>query len=46
MTTDKADVASTAETYGAPQALVRHIRKASREDFDSHDELLREVQGR
>ena len=43
---EKEHIASTAESNGAPQDLVEKIRDASRQRFNSPDEVLQEVQGR
>jgi hypothetical protein len=42
----KEQIASTAESNGAPQELVEKIRGASRQRFNGPDEVLQEVQGR
>ncbi len=41
---EKEQIASTAESNGAPQELVQRIRNASRERFNGPDEVLQEVQ--
>jgi hypothetical protein len=43
---EKEQIASTAESNGAPQDLVEKIRSASRQRFNAPDEVLQEVQGR
>ena len=43
---EKEQIASTAESNGAPQDLVAKIRGASRQRFNAPDEVLQEVQGR
>jgi uncharacterized protein DUF2795 len=43
---EKEQIASTAESNGAPQELVQKIRNASRDRFDGPDEVLQEIQGR
>jgi hypothetical protein len=43
---EKEQIASTAESNGAPQELVQKIRNASRDRFDGADEVLQEIQGR
>ncbi len=43
---EKEQVASTAESNGAPQDLVEKIRGASRQRFNGPDEVLQELQGR
>ncbi len=41
---DKEEVASNAESNGAPQELVQHIRNSGAETFNSADEILQQVQ--
>ena len=41
----KEDVASGAESNGAPQDLVQQIRNAATERFNSPEEVLRAVRG-
>ncbi len=41
----KAEVASTAERNGAPQDMVRQIRDADTERFNSPEEVMQAVQG-
>ena len=43
---DKQEVASGAESNGAPQAVVAQIRNAATERFESPEEVLQAVQGR
>jgi hypothetical protein len=43
---DKQEVASGAESNGAPQAVVDQIRNSATERFDSLEEVLQAVQGR
>ena len=43
---EKDQIASTAESNGAPQELVEKIRSASRQRFNTPDEVLQEVQDR
>jgi hypothetical protein len=43
---EKDQIASTAESNGAPQDLVEKIRNAGRQRFNGPDEVLQEVQGR
>jgi Protein of unknown function (DUF2795) len=43
---EKEQIASTAESNGAPQDLVEKIRGASRQRFNGPDEVLQEVQSR
>ena len=42
---DKHEVASNAESNGAPQAVVDQIRNSSIERFDSLEEVLQAVRG-
>ncbi len=42
----KEEVASTAESNGAPENLVRQIRNADTERFDSPEEVMQALQGR
>jgi hypothetical protein len=42
---DKQEVASNAESNGAPQAVVDRIRNSSIERFDSLEEVLQAVRG-
>ena len=42
----KEEVASNAESNGAPQDLVSQIRSSATEQFNSPDEVLQAVQGR
>ncbi len=42
---NKEEVASNAESNGAPQEVVRQIRNASTERFNSPEEVLQAVQG-
>ena len=42
----KEEVASNAESNGAPQDLVSQIRNAATERFNSPEEVLQAVQGR
>ena len=42
----KEEVASNAESNGAPQDLVQQIRNAATERFESPEEVLQAVQGR
>ena len=42
----KDEVASNAESNGAPQDLVSQIRNSATEHFNSPDEVLQAVQGR
>jgi hypothetical protein len=43
---EKDQVASTAESNGAPQELVQQIRNANTQRFNTPDEVLQVVQGR
>ena len=43
---EKEQIASTAESNGAPQELVQKIRNSSRDRFNGPDEVLQEIQGR
>ncbi len=43
---NKEEVASNAESNGAPQDVVGQIRNASTERFNSPDEVMQAVQGR
>jgi hypothetical protein len=43
---EKEQIASTAESNGAPQELVQQIRNSSRDRFNGSDEILNEIQGR
>ncbi len=43
---EKEQIASTAESNGAPQELVQQIRNSSRDRFNGPDEILNEIQGR
>ncbi len=43
---EKEQVASTAESNGAPQELVQKIRDADTQRFNAPDEVLQVVQGR
>jgi hypothetical protein len=43
---EKDQIASTAESNGAPQDLVEKIRNAGRQRFNGPNEVLQEVQGR
>jgi hypothetical protein len=43
---DKQEVASSAESNGAPQAVVAQITNAATERFDSPEEVLQAVRGR
>ncbi len=42
---DKEEVASVAQSNGAPQEIVEKIRNADRECFDSSNFVLQEVRG-
>jgi hypothetical protein len=42
---DKQQVASNAESYGAPQAVVAGIRNSSIERFEGLEEVLQTVRG-
>ncbi|HEX2109073.1 MAG TPA: DUF2795 domain-containing protein [Rubrobacteraceae bacterium] len=42
----KEEVASNAESNGAPQDLVQQIRSSGQDTFNSADEVLQAVQGR
>ncbi len=42
----KEEVASNAESNGAPQDLVQQIRNSGQDNFNSADEVLQAVQGR
>jgi len=42
---DKQDVASGAESTGAPQAVVTQIRNSTTERFDSLEEVLQATRG-
>jgi hypothetical protein len=42
----KEEVASSAESNGAPQAVVTQIRNAATERFESPEQVLQAVQGR
>jgi hypothetical protein len=42
---DKQEVASNAESNGAPQAVVAQIRKSSIERFEGLEEVLQAVRG-
>jgi hypothetical protein len=42
----KEEVASNAESNGAPQDLVQQIRNSGQDTFNSADEVLQAVQGR
>ena len=42
----KEEVASNAESNGAPQDLVQQIRSAATDRFNSPEEVLQAVQGR
>jgi hypothetical protein len=42
---DKQEVASGAESNGAPQAVVTQIRNAATERFESPEEVLQAVRG-
>ena len=43
---NKQEVASSAESNGAPQAVVAQIRNAATERFESPEEVLQAVRGR
>jgi hypothetical protein len=43
---DKQEVASNAQSNGAPQAVVDRIKDSSVERFDSPEEVLETVRGR
>jgi hypothetical protein len=43
---DKQEVASGAESNGAPQAVVAQIRNSAIERFDSPEEVMQAVRGR
>ena len=43
---EKEDVASTAESNGAPQDMVSQIRNADTERFESPEEVMQALQGR
>jgi len=43
---NKEEIASNAESNGAPQEVVQRIMKASTQRFDSPEEVLQAVQGR
>ena len=43
---DKQEVASGAESNGAPQAVVAQIRNSAIERFDSPEQVLQAVRGR
>ncbi len=42
---DKEEVASAAESNGAPQEVVEKVRNADRERFDNSNYVLQAVQG-